>query len=424
MGVGSGDALGSDVGRDPDPNHDPDPGPKHDPDPDVDVDVALVGAGGAGLSLLHQLALRGPERLRVALVDPVDRLTTRPDDRTWCFWDDGRSDVDPALHRSWDRVVVVGPDHRRRVLHLAPMRYAMLRSSDFYALVAQVASRFDVVHVPHPADEVLDGAGAAVVTAGGRRVRARWVFDSRSSPPARPGATSLLQHFRGVVVRADRDVVDPDLPVLMDFTTPQPSTGVSFGYSLPSDARTALVEYTEFSPAVLSDAGYARALEAYVPHVLGGDVPHRVVHTEQGAIPMTDGVYVRRVGRRVMRIGTAGGATRPSTGYTFAAMQRQAAAVAVALLDGREPVPPRPYPRRHAWTDALVLRGLADGSLDGAGFLTRLFDRNPPQRVLRFLDGVTSPPVELALMSTAPPATMTALALRDAAGRLTRRLRR
>jgi len=393
------------------------------------VDVAVVGAGGAGLCLLHQLVLRGPAGLRVALVDPVDRLAERPDDRTWCFWDDGRSDADPVLARSWDRVVVVGPDHRRRVLDLAPMRYAMLRSADYYAQVADLtaaavdAGRLELTVVRTGADRVADGAERAVVDAGDTRLAARWVFDSRPAPPRRPGATTLLQHFRGAVVRAEADTFDADLPLLMDFTTPQPHAGLSFGYALPLDARRALVEYTEFSPQVLDDAGYARALEAYLPHVLGGDVPVSVEHVEQGVIPMTDAPFARRAGRRLFRLGTAGGATRPSTGYTFTAMQRQAAAVAGALARGREPLPPRPYPRRHAWMDAVLLRGLADGSIDGPAFFARLFDRNSPQRVLRFLDGGTAPAAELALMATAPQATMLRATALDAGSRLARTVR-
>jgi lycopene beta-cyclase len=387
----------------------------------VRVEVAVVGAGGAGLALLHQLALRGPAGLRVALIDPVDRLASRSADRTWCFWDDGRSDVDAAVHRSWNRVVVVGPDHRRRVLHLDPMRYAMVRSQDLYALVAEATRQLDVGRLTRAVERVEDGAGSAWVRTTGGDVEADWVMDSRPAAPVRPGATALLQHFRGLVVRSESDVFDPELPLLMDFTTPQPRRGLSFGYCLPSDERVALIEYTEFSPAVLDDAGYARALEAYLPHVLGGDVPHEVEHVEQGAIPMTDAVFARRVGRRVFRLGTAGGATRPSTGYTFAAMQRQAAAVASALARGLEPLPPRPYPRRHAWMDAVVLRALADGSLDGPAFFARLFDRNPPQRVLRFLDGASSPASETAVMATAPLWPMLRAAALDAAGRIRRR---
>lgn len=387
------------------------------------VDVAIVGGGGAALALLHRLSLLPDDvrrRLSVVVVDPVDRLLAHPADRTWCFWDTGPGELEPAVHRAWERVLVVGRDRRRRVLDLRPLRYAMVRSEDLSRLVADAAGGLDVAHVTAAAHSVADGADTATVRTTDGDIRARWVLDSRPSPPTRAGSTLLLQHFRGLVVRAETAVLDPALPVLMDFTTPQPRTGLSFGYCLPSDARTALVEYTEFSPSVLDDAGYARALEAYVPHVLGGDVPHVVEHVEQGVIPMTDGTFARRLGRRVFRVGTAGGATRPSTGYTFAAMYRQAAVVAERLATGSDPVPPRPYPRRHLWMDALVLRGLADGSLDGPAFFTRLFDRNPPARVLRFLDGLTSPVEEVAVMATAPRRTMTRLAALDAAARVRR----
>jgi lycopene beta-cyclase len=121
---------------------------------------------------------------------------------------------------------------------------------------------------------------------------------------------------------------------------------------------------------------------------------------------MTDAPFPRRVGRRVLRLGAAGGATRPSTGYTFSAAQRQAAGVAAALRAGRDPVPPRAYPRRHAALDAVLLRALDRGGLDGARFFTDLLARQPTERVLRFLDGESSPAQELAVMAAAPRAPM------------------
>jgi lycopene beta-cyclase len=95
----------------------------------VEVDLAVVGAGGAGLSLLVQLdRLAGRDTSApvpsVALIDPVHR---RGNDRTWCFWDAGRSDVEPAVHRAWSRAELVDARGRSRVLDLAPLRYVMVR---------------------------------------------------------------------------------------------------------------------------------------------------------------------------------------------------------------------------------------------------------------------------------------------------------
>jgi lycopene beta-cyclase len=386
----------------------------------VEVDLAVVGAGGAGLSLLVQLdrlAARDPSVPvpSVALIDPVHR---RGNDRTWCFWDAGQSDVEPAVHRAWSRAELVDARGRSRVLDLAPLRYVMVRSTDFYALADDAAARLGAVRVPAVADEVRDG----LVRAGGVTVRTRWIVDSRPAAPRRPANTALLQHFRGWTVRFPHDVFDPDLPVLMDFSVPQPRRGVAFGYVLPSSPRRALVEYTEFSPARLDDGAYDRALHAYL-HQRFGATPHDYVidHIEDGAIPMTDAVHAQRAGSAMFRAGTAGGATRGSTGYTFAAMQRQGAAMAAALLAGQAPVPPSAYPARHRWMDAVMLRALDRGLAGGPDLFVGLFDRNPPQRVLRFLDGATSPLEDLALMRSAPMVAMARASVGDVAARARRR---
>ena len=71
--------------------------------------------------------------------------------------------------------------------------------------------------------------------------------------------------------------------------------------------------------------------------------------------------------------------------------------------------------------DAVLLRALADGRLDGADLFSRLFARNPPERVLGFLDGTSHPLEDLALMTTAPQLPMMAASLADARARATRR---
>ena len=223
------------------------------------------------------------------------------------------------------------------------------------------------------------------------------------------------------------DAFDASAPVLMDFSVPQPparrdGAGVAFGYVLPDDARTGLVEYTQFSRSRLSDVEYDKALAEYLDARYGGAGGYDVSEVEDGAIPMTDAVHARRVGRRVLRLGTAGGATRGSTGYTFAAMQRQAAHVAADLVAGRPPATPPAYPARHRWMDSVLLRALDRGLVDGPELFTRLLLGNPPARVLRFLDGRTSRLDELRVMTTTPTVPMARATLDDAVARVRRRL--
>ncbi|KOG49494.1 lycopene cyclase family protein [Streptomyces decoyicus] len=358
-----------------------------------DADAVIVGAGAAGLSLAYRLCEPAPgaRRLRVLLVDaPRGPLT--PQERTWCYWEAPGGAFDSALTASWERLRVHGPDGAATRGRPAPFRYKMLRSRDFEALVgARLSGQDTVVRVAATVESVRDVAGGAEVRGrdeAGRPValRARWAFDSRPAVRLPPARTTLQQHFRGWFVESLRPAFDTTTADLMDFRTPQPAQGLSFGYVLPLSEHTALVEYTEFSRQIAETAAYERALGQYTAQVLGLDA-FRVTAVEQGAIPMTDARFPRRVGRSVFRIGTAGGATRPSTGYTFAAVQRQSALIAATLLAGRPPLPPPPHPAWHRALDAVLLRALDSGRVDGAELFTGLFRTVPMERLLRFLDG-------------------------------------
>ncbi|MEW2068078.1 lycopene cyclase family protein [Streptomyces sp. NPDC007346] len=358
-----------------------------------DPDVVIVGAGAAGLSLAYHLcAPGGAVPLSVVLVDaPPGPL--RPPPRTWCYWEPPGGAYDVALAASWPRLRVRGADGAATVSDPSPFRYKMLRSDAFEALAGRRltgAPAFRRIEATVTAvREAPDGGGEVLArdARGGHvLVRGRRVFDSR--PPARmpPARTTLLQHFMGWFVRTERPSFDPTTADLMDFRTPQPSRGLSFGYVLPLDQHTALVEYTEFSPAPLDTDDYLRALRHYTREVLKlGEF--RVQAQERGVIPMTDGHFPHGDGRSVHRIGTAGGATRPSTGYTFAAVQRQSRAVADRLRAGRGLRVPAPYGARPRAMDAVMLRALDSGRVDGADFFTRLFRGVPGERLLRFLDG-------------------------------------
>ncbi|WP_328471475.1 lycopene cyclase family protein [Actinoplanes sp. NBC_00393] len=380
----------------------------------MDVDLALIGFGGATSLLLSALDRRGVRGLRIATVDPEP---AHGHHRTWAFWTGAEDELDPVLDAAWSQVDLYGPSGLRQ-LALAPMRYAMVQSGPVFQRADEAAARLGVKVVTASAAALSDNGKIVTVRDddGKTIIRAQWALDSRPAAPARPGRTFWLQHFRGWWVRADTDVFDPASAILMDFRTRQPAHGVSFGYVLPTGRRTALIEYTEFSPARLDDAGYSRALRAYLQLL---DLPELTVEkVEDGAIPMTDAPFAVRPSPRVVRLGTAGGATRPSTGYTFSAMRRQADQIAAALAAGGDPVPGPAYPRRHLWMDGVALRAWDRGLVAAPAFFERLFTRNPPDRVLRFLDGLTSPAEELALMASTPLLPMTRAAAGDLLARL------
>ncbi|MCY9783123.1 lycopene cyclase family protein [Nocardiopsis sp. EMB25] len=378
-----------------------------------EFDLVIVGAGAAGLTLAHfaaKIALPGIGPPEIALVEPPAG-PARPGDRTWCFWERGPGPWDGVLAARWDTLSVISPSGARHEQAIGPLSYKMLRSRDFETHV-----RAGFGPNVHPCAATVtaidDGADRATVRAtrpDGAPVSlgAAHVFDSRPRPVPPGARTTLLQHFRGWFVHTEDDVFDPGTASLMDLRTPRPRTGVSFGYVLPTSPREALVEYTEFNRDVLDEDGYEAALRRYTGQVLGLE-RFTVAAREQGVIPMTDARFPTRVGRRVFRIGAAGGATRPSTGYTFGGIQRQAASVVRSLERGRDPVPPIPHRHRHLAMDSVLLHALDSGRLDGAEFFARLFARNDTREVLEFLDGGSTFGRELAMGLTTPVAAMSA----------------
>ena len=367
--------------------------------------IAIIGAGAAGLALACRLGAAGVPDVVLVEAPPGPQ---RSPVRTWCTWQAGEHYWADAVAMRWDRVAVQGQQGPVTAYDLAPLSYTMIRSSDYERVAQERLAATTVRRLEALVTGVCDGPGGAVVEGAG--LTADLVFDTRPVAPARPGRVALLQHFRGWFVRTEQDAFDPAVAGLMDFRPPQPRGGVAFGYVLPTSPREALVEYTEFSRAALTSEGYQAALTAYCADQLRLPA-FTVTAVEQGAIPMTDAPFPRQVGPRTYRFGAAGGATRPSTGYTFTAAQRQAEQIAEAVVAGRDPCPPPAYSRRHLWMDRLLLRALDNENIYGAAFFTRLFREQPAERVLRFLDGTTSPAEDLAVMGAAPKAAMMRTAL-------------
>ncbi|WP_351235888.1 lycopene cyclase family protein [Streptomyces sp. NPDC002133] len=371
------------------------------------ADAVVVGGGAAGLSLAHWLTKTG---ITAVTVVEAPEGPLRPAERTWCYWDAGPVEFEEAVVASWRRLRITGADGAVITSEPAPLRYHMLRSAPFEELVCSRLAQYPATRIvratAHAVRNVADGAEVRCRTADGLglTLRGRYVFDSRPLRQMPPARTLLLQHFRGWFVRTASARFDPEVADLMDFRVLQPPHGLAFGYVLPLAPDRALVEYTEFSRAPLSTAAYETALRHYVTDVLRL-APLTVESAEQGVIPMTDARFARRTGQSVFRVGTAGGATRPATGYTFATIQRQSREIAAALRDGGEIVP-RPHGRRALAMDAVLLRALDTGRIDGPRFFTDLFRRTPMERLLRFLDGRTTPWEEFGIGLRTPVCTM------------------
>jgi lycopene beta-cyclase len=359
-------------------------------------DYIITGGGAAGLSLAYHLDQAGLHDRQILI---IEQDAKQRNDRTWCFWEVGAGPFEALVARSWKQIWFHGERYSERIA-IDPYEYKMIQGGDFYRFMHDwIATRPNITRLQGRVERIAEAPGGVAVQVDGREVRGNWAFNSIYCPaPRPPGHTYWLQHFKGWVITTSQPVFDPDAATFMDFRVEQ-QNDVRFVYVLPYDERTALVEYTLFSPELEPQEVYDTGLKRYISQQLGVE-SYAIQHVEYGVIPMTDIPFQRRPSPHVMNIGTAGGMTKASTGYTFQRIQRQSARIAASLRQTGQPFYPEPPLSRHAWMDSVLLHVLDEGLEQGRTFFEQLFSRNAPQRVLRFLDEETTLLEEFALMAT------------------------
>ncbi len=372
----------------------------------------IVGAGAAGLSLAYALT-RHPTTTgqTITLLDPDEKRTN---DRTWSYWE--RADRPglfaelPGLVSAEWATAEVRTDTEQLILPLAPYVYRTIRGLDFYsAMRAHLATQPHVQWVQAAVSEVVDGPTRALArTTDGRTFSGTWLYDSRfryADLPRRPDAHFYLaQHFVGWEIEASRDVFDPTVATLFDFRTPQLGA-MRFHYILPHTPRRALVEFTLFSARLLPPEEYVAELRRYLRAAHGlAPTDYRIVGEEAGVIPMTDHPLPARAAesQRVVQIGSRGGASKPSTGFTFRRIQQRTAALVENLARTGTPWTSETAPRRFRLYDAMLLDVLATHGDRAAGIFTQLFRRNPPARLLEFLNEDSTFSTDVAVMNSVP----------------------
>ncbi len=352
-----------------------------------EYDYVFIGSGCAALSLASRMigspALGHPS---ILLIDPVSK---NRNDRTWCSWDDGASDLfSGAESQSWKKMSFFSEAGREVASESFPYRYRMIRGDRFYALAS---SRLAASGATVLADWVVsaDPENREVRTSSGRTVRARkMIFNSSEewSGVRRPARYEIWQHFHGIRIRTRRPVFDPGRVHFMDFRTPQ-DPGVCFLYVLPSGSDEALVEHTVFSREVSSQEFHRARIDSYLERILGlAREDYSLLDEESGRIPMSSARYPSALADSFLNIGSAGGLVKPSTGYTFVRIQRDSRLIQAGLENPTQPMQRFTTHPRFRFYDDLFLNILSESPGEMAAIFSRLFQRNPLPRILRFLD--------------------------------------
>ncbi len=378
-------------------------------------EFAILGAGCAGLSLCYyllELGVKGP-------ILVLDHKQSFADDRTWCFWDVEPTPFSHLAVHSWSSwsVKADGPTVYQTTDHYP---YLCLTGADFYEYVLQrLAVRGNVtLRLGERVEGYKEHGQETYVKTTGGSYTARYVFDGRGLPPgsavfeeARRKSCWLPQKFLGLRIRTERDVFDPGMCTLMDFSVDQ-GRGLRFAYVLPFSGREALIENVYLSEARISSQGHRDELASYLRESYGLSPEDYVIEgEEQGFIPMTDYRFGRRLGERAYSIGMLGGESRPSTGYTFLRIQRYCRGLAESVTSGGE-VPEHVDSRRYDLLDGIFLRFMLRHPERCPGVYHRMFSRVPPDMLVRFLTEKSSPADELRLLMAMPKIPFISIALR------------
>lgn len=340
-------------------------------------DLIIAGAGCAGLSLAYHLSQSPLQNKSVLLIDKAPKTQN---DRTWCFWESGPNPFENLVYRQWPVADFYGTDFHT-TLNLAPYQYKMIRGIDFYEYVQQhLQPHNNIKFVYGNILAIEDESRGATVNVDGKIYIADFVFSSLYSwenQPKKAGNHYLLQHFKGWEVQTETDFFDPAKATLMDFRIEQENE-TRFFYVLPLDKRRALIEFTVFSDSLLPADEYDAQTQAYIKEYLHLPV-YSVVHEEFGVIPMTDHPFPLTTGKHIIHIGTAGGQTKASTGYTFIRIQQQTQAIVHSLVKSGEPPALSSSPGRYNLYDSMLLNIMAKNRHSVKDIFTELFKKKQSQ---------------------------------------------
>jgi lycopene beta-cyclase len=354
-----------------------------------DFDYLLAGGGAAGLSLAYHISQEPRLRdKRVVLIEPDAK---DQNDRTWSFWSDSPTLFDSIVACEWQQLAFRSPMFEQ-VFRLQRYRYKMIRGLDFYRFVrTALADSPQFTFVRASVETLANTAEGVEAQTSAGSYSARYAFDSR--PPKLDKQPDkyryLLQHFVGWEIETEQDVFDPATAEFMDFRGPQHQEA-RFIYVLPFSPRKALVEYTLFSEAPLPKAEYEAAMAEYLRTTLGLTA-YDILSEEIGAIPMTDHPLPTSSGPNIINLGTRAGRAKPSTGYAFKRIQEHSQRLVKALaLTGKPPRRATGDQAQFRLFDTLLLDIMKRRGETTRDIFTELFQRNPFERILAFLDERTS----------------------------------
>ena len=264
-----------------------------------EFDYIIIGGGCAGLSLAYELEIHKKLKNKtLAIIEPRKEYKR---DKTWSFWKVTPHNFDDCVKKNWTNfsINITGNTNH---LECNSYPYQSIDSGLFYEKINNKLRENENIAFFNDLKEI----------------NSENSFIFNSVPTLKKNHLNLWQHFCGVEIETESDYFDDGIFNLMDFDCEQRES-VHFFYTLPYSKNKALVETTWLSKMVdNSQKDYDEQIKNYIEKNLNIK-NYKITYKEEGSIPLF--YPLNKKERNKINIGTAGGMTRLSTGYTFLNIQ-------------------------------------------------------------------------------------------------------
>jgi lycopene beta-cyclase len=351
-------------------------------------DYIFTGTGLAALMTVYKMVLSGNFADKSILL--LDENRKKTNDRTWCFWEKEESLWNSVISKKWDLALFANENFKRN-LALKPYQYNQIRGLDFYNFVFdEISKQSNIVFVQEKVTDINELETHVFIGTEENRYTCNYLFNSiytKALALTQSKYPVLQQHFVGWFVKTEAEIFNPEQATFMDFSVEQKGN-TRFMYVLPTSTTEALVEYTLFSENLLSKEKYEKEIQLYLQKL--GAQQYEIIEKEQGSIPMTCFPFWEKNTKRVLNIGTAGGWTKASTGYTFKNSDEKSTQL-VAFLQSKNLKMSSFHKKNRFWFyDLLLLDILYRHNELGSAIFSSLFRKGNPALIFKFLDEETN----------------------------------
>lgn len=360
----------------------------------------IVGAGAAGLMMAYRMSKDSFFDDKSILI--LDKEKKNSNDRTWCYWETEIDEWKEIVSKSWQNIVFKSKLHNSEE-SILPYTYKMIRSKDFYHKIWQsLENKQNFTFKAENVTNIQQEHNLAKVITEKTEYTSKIIINSilfSDEYKQQIKYPVLQQHFVGFFVKTKSEAFDDSAATFMDFTVAQKGN-TRFMYVLPYSKNEALFEYTLFSRDLLPYDDYKIEIEKYLNDRNITD--YEIVEKEQGSIPMTCYKFWKYNSINIIHIGTAGGWSKPSTGFTFKNTTKQTARL-LQHLKQNKPLQAFYKIDKFWFYDLLLLDILSEKNHLGATIFSQMFKRTPTKNILKFLDEETSLFEDFKVIIKIPP---------------------